>query len=1321
MTVPPSTPPRSTTPSGPRAPGRAGFGLSSGGRPGLGFGAIGTVVGMVLIALVVGGIVWSAATGRAPASQKPHIFGGSLVLDDYRPLTVIDLATGEVTVQLEGVYSEVGATNYGAVEAVATGAGTTLVNRSTGTFNMLGNDDYVLGPTDNGISLGPLNGATGAAGFADGTSTYIVRYGPTSTVSLVDSATAVAGAEALASRSAHPVRPLGFSRLSTRLTNLPGGATVSDGDLWALANAGGNCRLFEVTPTPLHLQGLTPTRRSTLPTPCSAAALESTSGAVALATPGRIELFGAHGAAKDVNDPATLAASAFLPVNGANGEFWYLVRLPSGWSLLGVSPTGEVTAPMGLKAFGPDAQPAVPAFSNGKLYTLDQAQAGQPTLWAIDSGSGAMAPVPGAATYPAKSVTEKASFHGAEVLVDGPRVIFNNPESLLAVVVFTDGSHAPVIVDKSNAVVVSAVGPGDVNVKPLKNKTRSQPASNTPTTTVTTVAPPITQPVTQQANCAATTEKPYAPEVSSISASDESALVVWSYHLLSEQDCLPRTWSVTMTALGGAAQPLRPTQVVNGQQQLLFTGLRPGTLYQAVVTAFINSQSTPSEPRDFTTEEHGPSAPAYVTTRADGQGGWLVSWAPCAGPNCFAPATSWNVIGSSCGTGFIGLPPELHLPASTTSVTVNAGNDQKLLGDALSFSVQGVGSTGLLGEPASDHVCTQAWQPPDPTAIQLLAAGMPAGQTVTARLEVVPTVSPVLAYGGNRVTFTYSVGGHTVGPTGADQVDVPGLSAARSYTPTVVITPDGHPSAAVTITGRAFSKTVPWPAGLRAQASGTVGADPNAGTVLVTFPGLPSGSYKATGTVTCGSEALPLNAAVANGQVSTAMNLDQMGGRCSVSVALDDTAVPDPYGVPSPNLVADFSIGTPQSYSFQVTAGKVCVGHCPAISTIDLYVNYAGTGQPAGTDWRVSAKSAAKKGCTATAPQTAAADFPVKLTWPVGCPSPMVVVSWVYLGEPTNATAGSAVLPVASTTTTASKTGKPTRTTTTTSKTGKTTKTTTTTSHATKTSTASSGTTTATTASKTSGTTKTSRPTGPGSTTTACSGTGGANPCALTTTTQAPPTTSSSATCGHGGGCPSTSSAPTTAPPTSSSIPSSSTASVTTTTAAPLTTTTTTAPTTTATTAAPTTTSTTTAPTTQPTSPPSTTTTTSVTTTTAPSTTTTTSVTTTTAPSTTTTTSVSTTTAPVTTTTTSVSTTTASGSSGAQSAAVALAPRTSPPRGPGGGAGGAVSSGSAWQTADLWVAFGVMAGAVCAGSLAWGLSRRPKARPGAYGITEVTT
>ena len=190
--------------------------------------------------------------------------------------------------------------------------------------------------------------------------------------------------------------------------------------------------------------------------------------------PGRVELFEAGTAwSRTSADPAIAQASAFLPVEGSFRRALVpgpAARRAGRW---GSRQTGSVTSPEALRAFGPDAQPAVPAFSAGKLYTLDQSQPGQPTLWAIDPASGAMQPVPGAAKYPAKSVTEKASFQGAEVLVDGPRVIFNNPESLLAVVVFTDGSHAPVIVDKSNAVVVSAVGPGDVNVhvKPPKTET----------------------------------------------------------------------------------------------------------------------------------------------------------------------------------------------------------------------------------------------------------------------------------------------------------------------------------------------------------------------------------------------------------------------------------------------------------------------------------------------------------------------------------------------------------------------------------------------------------------------------------------------------------------------------------------------------------------------------------------------------------------------------------------------------------------------------------------------------------------------------------
>ncbi len=1004
----------------PTGPSR--FGLPSAGeRRAANFGAFGAAVGVLVSVLLIGGLVWSAATGQAPPSRHPTIFGGSLVLDDFRPLTVIDLATGAVTVQLEGVYAQVGASSYGQVEAVPTATGTMLVNRVTGSFNMLAKDNYVLGPTTNGISLGPLTRETGAAGFADGSATYIVRYAPDSTISLVDASTVVAGAQALAEGSHSSVRPLGFTKLGVPAVDQPGAAAVSKGALWLLAQQGAKCDLLRVKPAAHVGQGLVVGTRASLPGGCADAALEPSPGELGLALPGEVDLLQPGGRSETVLVPATARATQFLPVQGAPGELWFLARMSSGWSVFGVAPGGAVTGPEALKAFGPSAEPAVPAYSGGELYTLDQAQPGQPTLWMVRAGSGSMKPVPGALKYPAEGATEKASFQGAEVLVDGPRVIFNNPDSLLAVVVFTDNSHAPVIVNKSTAVIVSAAGPGDANVKSeKKHKTPTTtppgPHSKTPSTTPTTLPQPVqqvqpvqpVQPVTEQADCATTAEKPYEPQISSVSPSDESALVSWTYHLLSEQDCLPSTWSVTVTALGGGPQPGHPVQVVNGQQQLLFPGLFPGTTYQAVVTAYIGNRSTSSAPVRFTTTAVGPGAPASVTSVANGSGGWVVSWAPCTGANCEVPASSWTVTGSSCGTAFVGVPPRAEVPGARNSVTINAGNDGSLLGDSLSFSVQGVSSTGLVGGPTSDKACTQSWQPPDPADIQLLAAGTPAGQSITAALRVVvaANTSNEVAFGGDEVTFSYAVDGHSVGPTSSLGVDVPGLDPAKLYRASVTVTPVGHPSAAVTITSASFGKTLPWPAPLQMHVKGVVGPDPSSGTVVATFHGLPPGSFQAQGKMTCASEVLPVSGTLAHDQFSSNLDLDQIGGRCSLSLTLHSTLSPDPYGVPSAPLTAAFSIGAPPSYRFSVSVIEPCGRYC---ATFGLLVTYNGSGQPPGTDWQVSATAGPI--CDAGTPIEAAAAFPVTISWPTTCPTPTVSVSWVYLGQAGGVVVGLANLP----------------------------------------------------------------------------------------------------------------------------------------------------------------------------------------------------------------------------------------------------------------------------------------------------------------------
>ncbi len=1016
------TTPRLSAPSNQSPASRASFGIPGAGQSWGNFGLGGALTGLLAIVALVGGLIWSAATGQAPPAQRPRIFGGSLVLDDYRPLAVVDVATGAVTVQLEGVYQQVGAASYFDVQAVPTTAGTMLVNRVSGNFNMLGKDNYVLGPPSGGISLGPLTGARAAAGFSDGASTFVVRYAPDSAVSLVDASTVEAGAKAQAEHSSHPVRPLGFARLGGPASTSAGAAVVAAGSLWSLVGGPSGCRLLEISPSPRAPQGLAVRVRAHLGRRCQDAALERAGASVGLARPGRLEVF--SGRSQHVVDlPGTAGATALLPVRGATTQLYYLARQGGAWYLVSAPPggTGAATVPRRLEHFGAGSLPAVPALSGGALYTLDQAQPGQPTLWTVSATTAVMAPVRGAATYPAKSPTEKASFKGAQVLVDGPRVVFNNPESLLAVIVFTDGSHRPVVVDKSTAVVVSAAGPGDVNVKrPHRHQhKRSRTSHSNPvtTTTPTTVAQPLSQPlpqpVTPQVNCATTTEKPYEPEIASVAPSDEAALVTWAYHLLSEQDCLPTTWSVAVTALGGAPQPARPVQVVNGQQQLLVTGLRPDTSYRTVVTAYINRQATASMPWNFTTTAVGPAAPAGVNAQPDGRGGWTVSWSPCRGPQCTVPAATWRVIGTACGSSVTAAPPQETVTGRRTSVVLDGSPAGTWLGTSMSFSVQGVSSAGLSGAPKSSGNCTTAWQPPDPAELQLQAAAVPAGAGLTAQLDVqvVNGATPLLAFGGTTVQYTYTVGNLQVGPTTASQVLVPGLSAAHQYQAAVTVVPLGHPEALITLTSAPFSRTLPWPAALALQVTGSVSANPNDGTVVATVQGLPSGNFDAVGNVTCASEAQPFNTAVVGSQFEVPLALDQMGGRCTLSASLSDRAQPDPYGVASPPLSAAFAIGTAPSYSFAAVASDACSPDC---ATMQLVVSYNGPGdQPAGTNWRVSAVSA--DGCRASSPTSSAAQFPVTLGWPMHCQVPAITVDWLYLGQPGSAPADLPGLPPPST------------------------------------------------------------------------------------------------------------------------------------------------------------------------------------------------------------------------------------------------------------------------------------------------------------------
>ena len=205
--------------------------------------------------------------------------------------------------------------------------------------------------------------------------------------------------------------------------------------------------------------------------------------------------------------------------------------------------------------------------------------------------------------------------------------------------------------------------------------------------------------------------------------------------------------------------------------------------------------------------------------------------------------------GSSCSTGFVGQPPRLSVAGSTSSVAVNARKRSRPPGGVAAVQRPGCEQLpGSSGHPRRPR-CSQAWERPDASELQLLAAGTAAGQSITASLDVVvaPGSSAVIAYGGDRVNFTYIIGAQTIGPTSASHVNVPGLHPARLYQASVTVTPVGHPSAAVTLSSTQFGKSLPWPSGLAVQVASTVGANAGTGTAVASFPGLPGRALRSPG------------------------------------------------------------------------------------------------------------------------------------------------------------------------------------------------------------------------------------------------------------------------------------------------------------------------------------------------------------------------------------------------------------------------------------------------------------------------------------------
>ncbi len=1148
--------------------------LARNATPPLGLGgalfALGTVVA------VLGGILWSVLGAPPLASRRLSVFGGSLVLSDVRPLSVIDVTTATVEVRLEGVDTLVGASDYATVQPVAVQGGTVLVNKLTGSFNFLGADNYVTDPHAPGVGLGSLSKATGAAGIAAGADAYIIRSAPTSTVSLVGSQT-VSAALAAQSKLASPrarVSPIGFATLPGRAVLSSSARAVQGVQLWQLAESGGGCQLYQLVPDRSAPEGISVHIRATFPRQtCRGLSVESAANFVAVASPGWVTVLdpapqpsvdvpaaGHSGVgtlsnasfelkvasptsgrtSRSVRTSFTDATTSTVAVTGAVNEAWFLARGGSGWSLYGVSRSGTLVGPKPLSGFHATSDPAPPVLSAGYLYTIDRTQIGRPALWQIRTSDALMSPVAGTNDYPLYSSAEaKNTFTDAEVLGDGPRVVFNNPQNLEAVVVFTDKSRPPAVVDKADSVTVSAQGPAVLTATPspggpvTKSTAGKQPGSpkqngnpGAPDTTSATTVPapsktalplPVVSPLSRKVVCATTSQQPHVPQITAVTPSSEDVLVAWSYQLLQETDCEPQSWTVQVEALGGAPQPAPSIQRVTGEQEYLFSGLRPATSYVVSVTAYINSLSTTSNSLEFTTLDRGPDAPLSVSAVADSNGDWVVSWVPCteaANPHCVVPADSWSVLGSACGGTVVTSPPQVVVSGDKDTVVIPS-EKLGLLGDAFSFSVQGELSSGLVGRSTADGTCTRSWADPTASDISLTSAGAAHGSSLSAQLQVDVTGDPTAAFGTapSQADFIYKVGNDTVGPTNETSVTVPGLSLGTPYVATVTVYPSGHPNASVTVSGSAFQINLPWPSDLQPdlEVQAAVESNPNKGIVTVGFPAdLPAVPLTAVaGVLSCSDVSLdePPTPIIAD-RVQFPVDLVDLGGACKISFNLADTSGTNPYGIDSPLLTASFEIGSQPSYSFAVTAAETCQdpGTCGQLpgSAWQVVVSSNGPQPLAGGAWTVSTATQgappalpAPSGTTGKGGQTSpgfndpcaaskmlgAPSFPVTIELPQTCPNGndvTVTVSYRYLGQEVQVEAGTpATPPPSGPTSTPTSTGSGSTTTTSTGS-GSTT-TTSTGSGSTTTSTGSGSTTTTTTGS---GSTTTTTSTGSGSTTT---------------------------------------------------------------------------------------------------------------------------------------------------------------------------------------------------------------------------------------------
>ena len=773
---------------------------------------------LAVLAVVAAGVVLVSYLIKPEKARAFDLFHGSLFLADQNNTPVgIDLTSGKPTIRLTGAGAEVGIGTGQSLGVVPLVDATLLLNESTGEFNMVASTGDVVKRLGGGVPLAKRSGSTTAMGVAtDDGQAYIVRTGATggTDVFLVSQPTVESAISATSG-----VKPRASTSMPDATSTAAGGAVSANDDLWLLAGPAGGRQTVRQLTVPANSSAGARLRIHDHGTFTGAAALGvATPGAetpgtnspqiVGVASADRIQVY-APGATQPVTVRfrAPAGVDEVLPASNAQDRLVFLLHGASGWNLLSVGTDGTgLRGPIALAKVPGTARLAEPAQSRGNLYTLD-AGSGQIFRIGLD---GLVSAVDGAPSYPRISVdgrvVEPADFSDAYLVARGPRVVFNSPTHADALMLFTDGSHPPLRIEKSSAVDVSAQGGAEALARTTINPNQA-PSKNTGPAKPNAVAP-----VNNKIDCKVAKQKPHIPVLNPPVPGSRSVALSWSYTVLSSQDCYPSTYVLGFKLISNNAPSPPGTVTVQGQTGANVSGLFPSTQYEVWVTAYINGQGTASQPTQFTTGPEGPAAPTNLSVKADNAGNWDLSWDSCGSvqQGC-VQAQTWTITPSFCdGRGVASPPAPLTKTADPTSKlqppAVYQGSDA-LLGRGLRFQVQGTGTQGQAGTPSATSPCVYSWSPPIATDMSLQASSAPAqqlGQPTTATATLNLGSDPVRATGGVGATFTYQLlsGGNvvkTIGPTTQTTVKFTGVQAGITYQAQARVAPPRQASAAVTI------------------------------------------------------------------------------------------------------------------------------------------------------------------------------------------------------------------------------------------------------------------------------------------------------------------------------------------------------------------------------------------------------------------------------------------------------------------------------------------------------------------------------------------